>query len=618
MSAGAAAHATPIEDHGVIGDLATVALVGMCGTIDFLCWPRFDSPSVFASLLDPGQGGHFRIAPLLDGATRRQLYLPDTNVLLTRFLSPEGVAEITDFMPAGDGGPRRVMRMVRTVRGEVRYRLRCAPRFDYARRGHALEMRAGGGEAWFRPDGGGGRDGAPPTLRLSGSCPLRADGPDAVAEFALAAGRTACFVLEEPGADAPPPGEAGVRDAFDRTVAFWQRWIGRSTYGGRWREVVNRSALALKLLTSEEHGSIVAAPTFGLPESIGGGRNWDYRFSWVRDSAFVLYALMRLGFTSEADGFMRWLEKRCLSDAGADGTLRVVYGIDGRRDVPELELPHLAGYRGSRPVRIGNAAAGQLQLDIYGELMDAVYLSNKYGQPVSYDVWNGLLKTLEWVRGNWRTPDEGIWEVRGGRKEFLHSRLMCWVAVDRGLRLAQKRSLPAPFAELAETRNAIHRSVFEDFWDAEARCFVQAKGSRALDAAALMMPMVRFISPTDPRWLSTLDAIGARLVDDVLVRRYDRRDGAADGLDGGEGSFTTCSFWYVECLARAGRNAEARLVFDKALGYANHLGLYSEELGQSGEHLGNFPQALTHLALISAAFALDRELEHGRRRPWSR
>lgn len=611
---GTAAPQTPIENHGVIGNLATVALVGMCGSIDFLCWPRFDSPSVFAALLDPERGGSFRVAPLLDGARQRQLYLPDTNVLLTRFLSPEGVAETTDFMPVGDGEPGRVVRALRTVHGEVRYRLRCAPRFDYARRAHRLELRAEGREAWFRPEGGGG-----PALRLSSPVPLRAEGCDAVAEFALKTGETATFVLDEPRGQAPPPPcAAELRQAFDATVAHWQRWIGRSTYQGRWREVVHRSALALKLLTSEEHGSIVAAPTFGLPERIGGGRNWDYRYTWIRDSAFVLYALMRLGYTGEADRFVGWLNNRCTRCAGEDGTLRIMYGLDGRQELTEQELPHLAGYLGSRPVRIGNAAGGQLQLDIYGELMDALYLSNKYGEPISSDDWNDVLKMLDWVRANWRTPDEGIWEVRGGRKEFLHSRLMCWVAVDRGLRLAQKRSLPAPFVELAETRSAIHRSVFEDFWDPEARTFVQAKGSRALDAAALMMPLVRFISPTDPRWLSTLDAIGARLVDDVLVRRYDLRDGAEDGLEGEEGSFTTCSFWYVECLARAGRVAEARLVFEKMLGYANHLGLYSEELGLGGEHLGNFPQALTHLSLISAAYTLDRELAGGPRRPWSR
>ena len=615
MSGGGKAHQTPIENHGVIGNLATVALVGMCGSIDFLCWPRFDSPSVFAALLDAERGGRFQIAPLLDGVRQRQLYLPDTNVLLTRFLSDEGVAEITDFMPAGDGGPRRVLRMVRTVRGEVRYRLRCEPRFDYARRGHRLELRADGREAWFRPEEG---ESPSPTLRLAGPYQFGAEGADAVAEFTLGTGQTATFVLEEPQGDAPPPSEAEVCASFDATAAYWQRWIGRSTYQGRWREVVNRSALALKLLFSEEHGSIVAAPTFGLPEQIGGGRNWDYRYTWIRDSAFVLYALMRLGYTDEADGFVRWLNNRCNQFAGEDGTLRIMYGLDGRQDLREEELPHLAGYRGSRPVRIGNAASGQLQLDIYGELMDAVYLSNKYGEPISYDDWSGVLKTLDWVCENWRTPDEGIWEVRGGRKEFLHSRLMCWVAVDRGLRLAQKRSLPAPFAKLADTRSAIHRSIFEEFWDAEAGAFVQAKGSWALDAAALMMPLVRFVSPTDPRWLSTLDAIGARLVDDVLVRRYDLRDGANDGLEGEEGSFTTCSFWYVEALARAGRTAEARLVFEKTLGYANHLGLYAEELGASGEHLGNFPQALTHLALISAAYALDRALTGGPGRPWSR
>jgi len=603
---------TPIEDYGVIGDLATVALVSNGASIDFCCLPRFDSPTVFAALLDPERGGSFSIGPALDGARRKQLYLPETNILVTRFLAADGLAEIDDLMPIGaSGGRRALIRRVRSVRGTIRYRLRCAPRFDYARLCHRLAIE--GAHATFRPDG----NRALP-LRLCGPYPLSDENGDAVANFELQPGESAAFALTvgtESG-DFPEILPEEVPDLFRDTANFWRGWVGRSRYQGRWREMVHRSALVLKLLSSAEFGSIVAAPTFGLPEAIGGERNWDYRYTWVRDAAFTLYALMRLGYTEEADAFIHWLDRRCLRNQ-TDGTLQIMYGIDGSRELTEEELPHLAGYCGSRPVRIGNAAYSQLQLDIYGELMDAVYLANKYGGPISYDSWVGLTQTVDWVCANWQQPDEGIWELRSGRREFLHSRLMCWVAVDRAIRLAHKRSLPAPLAKWAETRSEIHHDIFASFWDEEQRAFVQYKGGKALDAACLLMPLVKFVSPTDPRWLSTLDAIGSRLAEDALVRRYDLRE-AEDGLAGTEGSFTACSFWYVECLARAGRVEEAQLLFEKMLGYANHLGLFAEELGESGEHLGNFPQALTHLALISAAYALDRELTPAPHRPWAR
>jgi GH15 family glucan-1,4-alpha-glucosidase len=595
----------PIENHGIIGDLHTAALVAMDGSIDFLCFPRFDSPTVFAALLDPANGGQFQLAPVLRDVRHKQLYLPDSNILLTRFLSNESVAEVSDLMPVEtDGGGHALVRRAKAVRGDVRFRMNCEPRFDYGRATHRVER---------KPDGvlfiSRGQDRT--VLRLRTRVKLNLDQGAAVAEFTLRAGETAAFVLEAAGAgtdDTPSAAPHFEVEAFKATSDFWQRWIGRCQYRGRWREMVNRSALVLKLLTSVRHGSIVAAPTFGLPEEVGGVRNWDYRYTWIRDASFTLYALMRLGYTTEAAAFMRWIEARCQETAPRRFPLQVMYGVDGRHRLEETELSHFQGYRGSRPVRIGNAAYRQLQLDIYGELLDSVYLYNKYGEPISYEFWRQLTRMVDWVCQHWRQADEGIWEVRGGRRPFLYSRVMCWVAVDRGLRLAQKRSFPAPLDRWQRVRDQIYHDVYRHFWDARLGTFVQFKGAKTVDAAALLMPLVKFIGPSDPRWLATLRVIQDRLVEDSLVYRYDVLEGSQDGLPGKEGTFSMCSFWNVECISRAGDLKKARFFFEKALGYANHLGLYSEELGLSGEHLGNFPQAFTHLALISAACNLDREL----------
>ncbi len=594
----------PIENYGVVGDLHTVALVGMDGSIDFMCFPAFDSPTIFAAILDHARGGRFRIAPLLDGASRKQLYLPDSNILLTRFLSEQGVAEISDFMAIEeDGEPwHDLVRRVKTVRGEIRFRMTCAPRFDYGRCGHGVEIR--GRDAVFHP----GRKGLK-ALRLRSEVPVRMENGAVSADFTLRAGESVSFVLEEAreGAESPSCRGDYVSCAFRDTLNFWRRWTARSTYRGRWRETVNRSALTLKLLTSAPHGSIVAAPTFGLPEEVGGERNWDYRYTWIRDASFTLYALIRLGYTGEAASFMRWIEARC-GEAGSDGSIQVLYGIDGRHDLREETLSHFEGYRQSAPVRIGNGAYEQLQLDIYGELMDSVYLYDKYGEPIGHDLWSDLVRLIDWVCRNWRRKDEGIWEIRSGRREFLYSRLMCWVAVDRGIRLARKRSLPAPFDRWHRVRDAIYRDIFRNFWDGGRKTFVQSKGSGILDAANLLMPLVKFIGPKDPRWLSTLKAIEEDLVEDSHVFRYRIAGGSPDGVEGEEGTFTMCSFWFVECLSRAGDLEKARFFFEKMLGYANHLGLFSEELGPSGEHLGNYPQAFTHMGLISAAYDLDRNL----------
>jgi GH15 family glucan-1,4-alpha-glucosidase len=593
----------PIENYGVIGDLHTVALVGMDGSIDFLCAPRFDSASVFAALLDDERGGRFQLAPLLEGARQKQLYLPDTCVLLTRFLSEEGVAEVSDFMPIGDERQAHdVVRRAKTVRGEVRFRMVCQPRFDYARATHTVEQTADG--VRFTAESGSAL-----AFRLRSSVPVRIVDGAAVAEFTLRADESASFVFEqvEPGGESPSGAPDYVARAFKDTVNFWRRWVGRSSYRGRWREMVNRSALTLKLLTSRPFGSIVAAPTFGLPEGVGGGRNWDYRHTWIRDASFTLYGLIRLGFTDEAEAFMRWVEDRC-GELEPDGALQIMYGIDGRKILTEESLPHLEGYKSSRPVRIGNLAHTHLQLDIYGELMDSIYLYDKYGAPISHDLWVNVVRFIDWVGRHWREPDESIWEVRGGRREFLFSRVLCWAAIDRAIRLARKRSFPAPLARWHEERDAIYQDVFTHFWDTDRKAFVQAKGSTALDASSLLLPLVKFIAPSDPRWLSTLRAIERDLVSDSLVSRYRIGDEFSDGLIGDEGTFNMCSFWYVECLSRLGDLQQARFVFEKMLGYANHLGLYSEELGRRGEHLGNFPQAFTHLALISAAYDLDRRL----------
>jgi len=592
----------PIENYGVIGNMRSIALVGANGSLDFLCFPNVDSPTVFARLLDDERGGHFQIQPDFSHRSVRQLYLPDTNILLTRFLAEEAVAEVTDYMPISATGeqPNEIIRTVAVVRGKADFSLSCQPRFSYARSVHTirLEDRC----AIFEPQERGC-----PSMALYSQTPLRRYPQGAGAQFSLRAGETTTFVFGGVRVQGQPPEMERVQERFHETARFWKNWISKSKYKGRWREMVNRSALVLKLLISREHGSLIAAPTFSLPEEIGGVRNWDYRFTWLRDAAFTLYALIRLGFVEESEAFIDWLKGR-LSDDAERGPLQVVYGIDGRQKLDELTLDHLEGYEHSRPVRVGNAAYQQLQLDIYGEMMDSIYLANKYGDPISHAGWQGVQRILAWLGKNWLRPDEGIWEVRGNAREFLHSRLMCWVAFDRALRLAQKRSLSGPLQQWQDTRDAIRQDIFANFWDAKLKSFVQSKGSKDLDTSVLLMPLMRFISPVDPMWRSTMRTIENRLVEDTLVRRYDAERTHVDGIPGGEGSFTACSFWYVECLARAGDLEKAQLLFEKLLGYASPLGLYSEQLGSNGQHLGNFPQALTHLALISAATYLDRVL----------
>ena len=607
----------PIEDYGIIGNMRTVALVGTDGSIDWMCCPRVDSPSVFAAILDDKKGGRFKIAPETAGVTHKQLYWPETNILVTRFLSPDGVGEIRDFMPLGSAengsGHNRLVRLVTTARGTMAFRMECRPAFNYARDQHETQI-GESGASFHSPA---------LSLGLQTGLPLQKEGGGVTAEFTLQEGQMAAFVLREiepgRGLDAPISTSEAM-ELFRSTVEYWRRWISKCSYTGRWREVVQRSALALKLLTYQPTGAVVAAPTCSLPEELGGQRNWDYRFTWIRDAAFTLYGLMRIGFTDEAAQFMHWLEGRC-AEMNPDGSLQIMYGIDGRSTLTEESLDHLEGYKGSRPVRVGNGAYNQLQLDIYGELMDSVYLYNKYGTPISYDLWVHLRSMVDWVCQNWHREDEGVWEVRGGRQHFVYSKVMCWVALDRALRLADKRSFPADRDRWLKTRDRIYEEVITKGWNEKRQAFVQHFGSDSLDAANLIMPLVFFLSPTDPRMLKTLDAINRSpenggLVSSGLVYRYDL-ERTADGLAGHEGTFNICTFWLVEALTRAGRVyphrlEEARLMFEQMLGYANHLGLYAEQTGHSGEALGNFPQAFTHLALISAAFNLDRALGGGR------
>ncbi|MCL3819774.1 glycoside hydrolase family 15 protein [Aeromicrobium wangtongii] len=595
-----------IEDHGLIGDLRTAALVGTDGMIDWFCAPRFDSPSIFGALLDR-DAGSWQVCPH-DGATRtQQFYFPDSAMLATRFLTEEGVVEVHDFMPvlkAGDTEHRqRIVRRVVGVRGCSRVRMRLDARPDYGRARCTAE----------RVEHGVLLEGDGVRMGLSASTGLDIDEGVVTADVELSTGDVALFVLEVLP-DGEQLHEAAVDDTsalFDATASYWRRWLSQSTYTGRWREMVNRSAITLKLLTHEPTGAVIAAPTTSLPEFIGGDRNWDYRYVWMRDAGFTLYALQRLGFTQEASAFVRWLSERMGGEADDEhglGPLRVLYDIDGNTPREEVELGHLSGYAGSQPVRVGNAAVEQLQLDIYGELVDSVYLFNKYGAGISSDAWTDVTRIVEWVAQNWEREDAGMWEGRAELRKHTTSRLMCWVAIERAIRIARQRGLPGDLGAWARVRDEIYQRIMDESWDDELKAFTQVEGGTALDAGVLLMPMVKFLSPADPRFLSTLEAIEDRLVVDSLVFRYDP-ELSPDGLDGDEGTFSLCSFWYVEALTRAGRLEDAQLALEKMFTYANHVGLYAEEVGATGDQLGNFPQAFTHLALISAAINLDRALD---------
>ncbi len=604
-----------ISDHGLIGDLQTAALVATDGTVDWFCCPRFDSPSIFASLLDADHGGHFRMAPDRDDYVSKQLYLPDTAILITRFMTPDGVGEVHDFMPIAHGRAtdrHRLVRQLRVVRGTMRFAMDLQPRFDYGRQPHKLQLTKDG--ALFRADGMeltlhavGPKEGS--LLDLGITLERRGDGLHWTRT--LKAGETGGVVLESMcGPPRRMQAEEVQRLALD-TERFWRDWLHRSTYTGRWREMVARSAMTLKLMTYAPTGAPVAAPTTGLPEQVGGERNWDYRYTWVRDGSFSIYALLGLGYVEEASAFAGWLRDRGAEYAGdSDHPLKIMYRVDGSSDLTEETLDHFEGWRGSRPVRIGNGAADQLQLDIYGEMMDAAYLGDTHGLQVYHQGWATVARLMDWLCEHWDQPDEGIWETRGGRKDFTYGRFQCWVAFDRAIRIATRRAVPANIARWTVERDAIYQQIMERGWNQKTGAFTQHYGTEVLDSSLLLMPLMGFISPRDPMWLSTLKAMDRELVSDSLVYRYNP-SASPDGLSGGEGTFSLCTFWYVDALARAGRLDEARLTFEKMHTYANHLGLFSEEIGLTGEQLGNFPQAFSHLSLISAAVNLDHQLDHG-------
>jgi GH15 family glucan-1,4-alpha-glucosidase len=598
-----------IEDHGLIGDLQTAALVATDGTVDWMCVPRFDSPSVFASLLDQRGGGRFTLAPTGSRHVTKQMYLPNTAILVTRYLSPGGVAEVVDFMPieaptvATDR--HRLIRVVRGIRGKMTLEARVEPRFDYGRAAHKTHV----------SDAGVVFDGASPMLALSSTWPMETDGDDARTRFTIKAGESGAMILES--GKSPRPAKIAPRQVqrwYTETREFWQDWLARGTYRGRWREAVERSAITLKLMQYAPSGGLVAAPTAALPEQVGGERNWDYRYTWIRDASFSVFALLGLGFTDEAAGLSAWIRDRAEERAGGeDSPLAIMYRVDGSSDLNEFNLDHFEGYKGSSPVRIGNAAGEQLQLDIYGEAIDSIYRFDHMTPVVGERGWNDLVTLLDWLCAHWDQPDDGIWETRGGRRPFMYGRLMSWVAFDRGIKMATERSRPADVPRWTAERDRLYRTVMDKGWNTSMKAFVQYEGSDVLDASMLLMPAVGIIVPTDEKWAGTMKAMDHTLVEDSLVYRYDPK-ASPDGLRGSEGTFSLCTGWYVDALTRSGRLDEARLTFEKMLTYGNHLGLFSEEIGITGEQLGNFPQAFTHLSLINAAVNLDRQLDRQKAR----
>ncbi|NJQ02098.1 glycoside hydrolase family 15 protein [Streptomyces zingiberis] len=590
-----------IEDYALIGDLQTAALVGLDGSIDWLCLPRFDSGACFAALLGDEGNGHWRLAPRAAerGAARvSRSYRGESLVLDTVWETPEGSVRVTDFMPQRDRAPD-VVRIVEGLSGRVDMRTDIRLRFDFGgivpweRRedGHHIAV-AGPDSVWLRGEGvrwaRAGAEGDPITR----------------ADFTVAAGERVASVLTWHPSHEPRPRAIDPYEALAHSVADWQEWAARCTYRGPWRQAVLRSLITLKALTYAPTGGIVAATTTSLPEEIGGVRNWDYRYCWLRDAALTLNALVSGGYLAEAAAWRDWLLRAV---AGSPGDLQIMYGIAGERRLTEFEAPWLKGYEGSQPVRIGNAAVEQLQLDVYGQVLDTLHVARRRGLPQEEDAWEFQRALMDFLEGGgWREPDEGLWEVRGPRRHFVHSKVMAWTAADRAVRtVAAHPELPGDTARWRAMRAEVHREVCENGYDPDRNTFTQYYGSRGLDAATLLIPETGFLPASDPRVVGTVDAVRRELDHGGLIRRYDPGYGE-DGLPGGEGAFLVCSFWLADALLATGRRAEARDLFERLLDLRSDLGLLAEQWDPvAGRQLGNYPQAFSHVGLVNTALALS-------------
>ncbi|GHK05377.1 glucoamylase [Streptomyces sp. Y2F8-2] len=584
-----------IEDYALIGDEQTAALVGRDGSIDWLCLPRFDSPACFAKLLGTEEHGHWRIAPRGARLCTRRAYRPDTLVLDSEWDTPDGTVRVTDFMPQRDRAPD-VVRVIEGLAGRVTVHGELRLRFDY-----------GSIVPWMRrSDGHRVAVAGPDSVWLRSEPPVRTWGKDFAthSEFTVGKGDKVAFVLTWHPSHEPRPALVDPFEALDSSVEDWRAWAARCRYRGPHREVVVRSLITLKALTYAPTGGIVAAPTTSLPESLGGVRNWDYRYSWLRDSTLTLQALLAAGYHEEAEAWRDWLLRAV---AGKPADLQIMYGISGERRLPEYELPWLPGFHGSAPVRVGNDAVKQFQLDVYGEVIDSLSVARSAGLPVRPHMWRVQCALLEFLRTAWRQPDAGLWEVRGRRRHFVYSKVMAWVAADRGVRtLEEHPHLDGDLDGWRAMRAEVHRDVCERGYDPDRNTFTQYYGSRALDASLLQIPLVGFLPPDDPRVTGTIDAVRAELSLDGLLLRYDLWHTDVDPLPGGEGAFLACSFWLADALHLTGRTDEARELFERLVGLCNDVGLLAEEYDPvTGRQLGNFPQAFSHLGLVGTALALD-------------
>lgn len=584
-----------IEDYGLIGDLHTAAIVGRDGSIDWLCLPRFDSGACFAALIGEPRHGRWKLAPV-DPIRAQSWHYRDNTLVLEREIETEyGACRIVDFMPRRNGDAAHIVRIVEGLRGQVLIRSELIPRFDYGEAVPWIEQTEDGMSAAAGPD----------ALVLRTPASLHEKDEGIVAEFTVTAGETVPLVLSWHPSHLPPPAAIDAARALDETEALWQEWSGRCTYQGEWRDAVLRSVITLKALTYGPTGGIVAAPTTSLPEAIGGERNWDYRYCWLRDAALSVQALLRTGYVAEAAAFRMWLLRAV---TGHPRQAHIMYGLSGERRLTEHTLPGLPGYEGSAPVHIGNAASEQFQLDIFGELADAFFLGvellNIAPEPSR---WQNTLLALEVVEEVWKQPDEGIWEVRGPRRHFTHSKVMAWVGFDRAIRIVERYGVPGPVDRWRAIRDEIHDQVCRQGYDSERRTFTQSYGSQELDASVLLIPAVGFLPPDDERVVGTVEAVQRWLTRDGFVDRYSTGDeaGSVDGLSGVEGAFLPCSFWLADALAGIGRTEEARALFGRLVALSNDLGLLSEEYDPIGKRLlGNFPQAFTHLALVNTAVLL--------------